>query len=149
MKKQVLDRVVGFDETFFYIEDYEFCLRVARVSKIACVPCCLVKRYLVTPWKTASLRNLCEGRERILMKFRSDMKPRTLAKHLSRLAISLFNYEPRRARALAWESLRLRPFQLSLVVALALSTLGMNRYRWMFGKMAKVRDKVHVGRAKI
>ncbi len=149
VKKQVLDRVVGFDETFFNAEDYDLCLRVARVSKIACVPCCLVKRHLVSDWKTASLRNLCDGLERFLRKFRGDMKPRTLAKRLSRVAILLFNYEPRRARALAWESLRLRPLQPSLVAALALSTLGLGCYRWVFRKMAKVRDKVHVGRAKI
>ncbi|MGA9059672.1 MAG: glycosyltransferase, partial [Terriglobia bacterium] len=36
VKKQVLDRVAGFDETFLNAEDYEFCLRVARVSKVAC-----------------------------------------------------------------------------------------------------------------
>jgi len=148
VKKQVLDRVAGFDETFLNAEDYEFCLRVARVSKVACVPCCLVKRHL-SDWKTARLRNICEGWERILAKYRSDMKPRTLAIHLYRVTTLLFNYDPRRARALAWEGLRLRPLQPRLVVALAVSTLGMGCYRWVFRKMAKVLDKLYLGRAEI
>lgn len=148
VKKEILDRLAGFDETLFNLEDYDLCLRVAKVSKIACVPDCLVKRHFISNWKTASVRNLCEGRERILSKFRSDMKPGTLARHLYRVAVLLFNYDPPRARALAWEGLRLRPLQPRLVAALAASTLGVGPYRWLFRRMAKFRDKLHLGRAK-
>jgi glycosyltransferase involved in cell wall biosynthesis len=149
VKKQVLDRVAGFDETFLNAEDYDLWLRVARVSKIACVPCCLVKRYLISGWKTASLRNICEGGERILRKFRSDMKPRTLAIHLSRITTVLFNYDPRRARALALEGLRLRPVQPLLVAGVAACILGMDSYRWLFKKLAKWRQGPYLGRARI
>jgi GT2 family glycosyltransferase len=149
VKKQVLDRVAGFDETFVNCQDYDLWLRVARVCKVACVPYCLVRRHMEPDQMSASLRNICGAWERILTKYRSEMKPRTLAHHVSRVAILLFNYEPRRARALAWEGLRLRPIQPSLVVALALSTLGMGRYRWVFRKMAKLRDKHYLGRAKM
>jgi glycosyltransferase involved in cell wall biosynthesis len=149
VKKQVLDRVAGFDETFFNYEDWELCLRVARVSKIAPVPWCLVKRHLVTEWKTSSLRNLCVGQEGILRKFRGDMEPRTLAGQLAAVAVMLFNYEPRRARGLAWESLRLRPRQFWLGASLAASMLGTGFYRWFFRRMMKRRDKLHLGRARI
>jgi len=149
IKKQVLDRVAGFDETFVNCQDFDLWLRVAKVSKIACVPYCLVKRYLLSDQMSASLRNICEGWERILTKYRSEMKSRTLARHVSRVAILLFNYDPRRARALAWEELRLRPLRTSLVAALALSTLGMGCYRWVFRKMAKLCDKLYLGRAEI
>jgi len=149
VKKQVLDRVGGFDETFVNCQDYDLWLRVARASKIACVPHCLVRRHMLSDGMSVSLRNICEGWERILTKYRSEMKPHTLAKHLSRVAILLFNYDPRRARALALEGLRLRPVQPSLVAALTVSTLGMNSYRWLFGRMAKWYDKFYIGRATI
>jgi GT2 family glycosyltransferase len=149
LKKEVLDRVEGFDETCLNCEDYELWLRVTKVSKVACVPCCLVKQHLISEWKGASLRNLCEGWERILAKHRSEMKASTLARHLSRVAILLFNYEPRRARALAWEGLRLRPLQRSLLVALAVSTLGTSCYRWVYRTMARWRDRYYLGRARI
>jgi glycosyltransferase involved in cell wall biosynthesis len=149
IKKQVLDRVAGFDEAFLNREDYDLWLRVAKVSKIACCPHYLVKRYLVSEWKTASVQNICRAWEQILRKFRSDMKPRTAAKHFSRVAILLFNYEPARARALAWEGLRIWPIQPLLLGALAVSALGVGRYRWLFRKMAPLRDKHYLGRARL
>jgi glycosyltransferase involved in cell wall biosynthesis len=149
VKKQVLDSVVGFDETFLNCEDYDLWLRVAKVSEIACIPYCLVRRYLGSDRMTASLRNICEAWERILKKYRREMKPRTLAGHLSRVAILLFNYDPCGARALALEGLRLRPVQPSLVAALAASILGTGSYRWLFRKVAKWRSKVYLGRARM
>jgi GT2 family glycosyltransferase len=149
VKKQVLDRVAGFDETFSNCEDYDLWLRVAGVSKVACVPYCLVRRYLLSDRLTASLREICAGRERILQKYRSEMKPHTLARRLSCVALLLFNYEPRRARALAWEGLRLEPLQPRLVIALALSTLGTGFYRWAYRKTAKQRDKTYLAQARI
>jgi glycosyltransferase involved in cell wall biosynthesis len=149
VKKQVLDRVAGFDETFVNCQDFDLWLRVAKISKIACVPYFLVKRHMPSDQMSASLRNICEGWERILTKYRSDMKPRTLVRHVSRVAILLFNYEPRRARALAWEGLRLRPLQPALLGAMALSILGTGCYRWVFRRMAKLGDRLYLGRAKI
>jgi hypothetical protein len=98
---------------------------------------------------TASLRNICAAWERVLNKYRGEMKPRTLAAHLSRVALLLFNYEPGRARALAWEGLRLRPFQPMLVAALAGSMLGMDSYRWLFRNVARWRSRLYLGRARI
>jgi glycosyltransferase involved in cell wall biosynthesis len=149
VKKQILDRVAGFDETFANCQDYDLWLRVARASKIACIHHCLVKRHMLSNRMSVSLRGICEGWERILMKYRSDMKPRTLTRHLSRVAILLLNYDPRRARVLALEALRLRPLQPGLLAALALSTLGMDCYRWLFGRVIKSLDKHYLGRAKI
>jgi glycosyltransferase involved in cell wall biosynthesis len=149
VRKQVLERVAGFDETFVNCQDYDLWLRVAKVSKISGVPYCLVKRYLLSNQMSGSLLNICEGWEHILTKFRSDMKRRTLAKHISRVAILLFNYDPRRARALAWEGLRLRPLQPALLGALALSTLGVEAYRWVFGKIVRMFDRFYLGRAKV
>jgi len=149
VKKQILERVAGFDETFANCQDYDLWLRVARASKIACVPHCLVKRHMLSDQMSASLRGISEGWERILMKYRSDMKPPTLTKHLSRVSILLLNYDRRRARALAWEALRLRPLQPGLLAALALSTLGMGCYRWLFGKVIKLLDRHYLGRARV
>jgi GT2 family glycosyltransferase len=149
LKKEVLDRVEGFDETFLNCEDYELWLRVTKVSKVACVPQCLVKQHRLSEWKTASLRNIGAARERILQKYRSEMTPRTLARQLTVVAPLLFNYEPRRARALAWEGLRIQPFQRALLGALAVSTLGTGCYRWVYRKMAKWRDQFYLGRARI
>jgi glycosyltransferase involved in cell wall biosynthesis len=148
-KKQILEGVGGFDETFVNCQDYDLWLRMTKVSKVACVPYCLVKRYLLADRMTASLRNICAAWERILGKYRSDMKPRTAARHDSRVAVLLFNYEPRRARALAWEGLRLWPLQPLLVVALAASMLGRDSYRWLFRRVAKWRSKLFLGRAEI
>jgi len=149
VKKQVLDRLAGFDETFTNCQDYDLWLRVAKVSRIAVVPSCLVKRYLLSDQMSGSLRRICEGWEQILTKFRADMKPRTLTRHISRVAILLLNYEPRRARALAREGLRLRPLQPALWAALALSTLGVDSYRRVFGIMVRRFDRHYLGRARI
>jgi glycosyltransferase involved in cell wall biosynthesis len=149
VKKQVLDRVAGFDDAFANCQDYDLWLRVTRVAKIACVPNCLVKRHMLSGGMTASLRNICAGREQIVQKYRSAMKPRTLAKQLADITLMLFNYEPRRARALAWEALRLRPLQPTLVVYLAVSTLGTACYRWAFRRLAKFGSKLYLGRARI
>jgi len=149
VKKQALERVAGFDETLVAHQDWDLWLRVARVSRIASVPNCLVKRHLGSDQITGSLRRIYEGRERILQKYRSEMKPRTLARQLAVVALLLFNYEPRRARALAWEGLRLRPLQPLLVAGVAASILGMDSYRWLFKKLAKWRQGTYLGRARI
>jgi len=149
VRKQVLDRVAGFDESFVNCQDYDLWLRVAKVSKIAVVPHCLVKRYLLSDQMSGSLRRIGEGWEHILVKFRGDMRPRTLSRHISRVAILLFNYEPRRARARAWEGLRIRPLQPELWAALALSALGVDSYRWVFGMMVRRLDRFYLGRARI
>jgi len=149
VKKQALERVGGFDETLVSHQDWDLCLRVARVFRIASVPNCLVKRHLSSDQISGSLRRICEGRERILQKYRREMKPRTLALHLSRAALLLFNYEPRRARALAWEGLRLRPAQPLLVAGVAASILGMDFYRGLFKKLTKWRQGSYIGRARI
>jgi len=149
VKKQALERVAGFDETLVAHQDWDLWLRVARVSRIASVPNCLVKRYMGSDQVTGSLRRICEGRERIFRKYRGEMKPRTVALHLSRVALLLFNYDPRRARALAWEGLRLWPVQPLLVAGVAASILGMDSYRWLFNKLAKWRQGTYLGRARI
>jgi len=149
VKKEILERVGGFDESFVNCQDYDLWLRVAKISKIAGVPRLLVKRNLLFDQMSGSLGRICEGWERILLKFRPDMQPRTLAKHVSRVAILLFNYEPRRARALAWEGIRLRPLQPALLVAIALSALGAKPYRWVFARLTKWFDPYYLGRTRI
>jgi len=149
VRKQIVEKVAGFDETLASHQDWDLWLRVVRDSSIASIPDCMLKRHLGSDQIIGSLRRICEGRERILQKYRSEMKPATLAKHLCRVAILLFNFEPRRARALAFAGLRLRPFQPWLVAAVAVSSLGVDPYRWLFGKVAKLYDNVYFGRAKI
>jgi hypothetical protein len=149
VNKQALARVGGFDETLASHQDWDLWLKVAKDSSIGSIPDCMVKRHLGCDQIIGSLRRICEGREQILQKHGSEMKPRTLAKHHCRVAILLFNYEPPRARALALAGLRLWPLQPSLVAALAASMLGMDFYRWLFGKMAKLCDKPYLGRARI
>jgi glycosyltransferase involved in cell wall biosynthesis len=149
VKKQALERVAGFDETLVSHQDWDLWLRVARVSRVAPVPNCLVKRHLGSDQISGSVRRICEGRERIFRKYRSEMKPRTVALHLSRVALLLFNYDPRRARALALEGLRLRPVQPLLVAGVAASILGMGSYRWLFRKVAKWQQGAYLGRSRI
>ncbi|MGA2160468.1 MAG: hypothetical protein ABSG90_14800, partial [Dehalococcoidia bacterium] len=79
----------------------------------------------------------------------SEMKPRTLGRQLAVVALLLFNYDPRRARALASEGLRLRPVQPLLVAGVAASILGMDFYRWLFKKLAKWRQRPYLGQARI
>ena len=149
VKKQALERVAGFDEKFVAHQDSDLWLRVAKVSRVAPVPNCLVKRYMGSDQITGSLRRICEGRERILQKYRSEMKPRTLARQLAVVALLLFNYDPRRARALALQGLRLRPVQPLLVAGVAASMLGLDSYRWLFKRLAKWRQGPYLGRARI
>ncbi len=149
VRKQALERVAGFDETLVSHQDWDLWLRVARVSRIAPVPHCLVKRHMGSDQMSRSLRGICEGRERIFLKYRREMKPRTVALHLSRIALLLFNYDPRRARALALEGLRLQPLQPLLVGGLVASILGMDFYRRLFMKMTKWQRESSLGQARI
>lgn len=148
-KKQALERVAGFDETLVSHQDWDLWLRVAKASKIACVPCCLVRRHMGSDQITGSVRRIYEGRERIFQKYRSEMKPRTVALHLSRIALLLFNYDPRRARALAWEGLRLEPLQPLLIGGLAASVFGIHFYRWLFMRMSKWQRLSYLSQARI
>lgn len=149
VRKQTLTRVAGFDESLASHQDWDLWLKMAKVSTIESIPDCLVKRHLGSDQIIGSLRRVCDGRARILEKYRKEMTRRTLASHLCRVAILLFNYEPRRARALAWEGLRVQPLQPWLVGAVAVSSLGMSFYRWVFGKLARLYDNAYLGRARI
>ena len=149
VKREALQRVSGYDETLVAHQDWDLWLKVARVCKVGCVAYCLVKRHLGYDQITGNLRRICDGRERILQKYRGDMKPHILARQLAVVALFLFNYDPRRARALAWEGLRLRPIQPMLVGGMAASILGMDFYRWLFMKMGKWRQRTYLGQARI
>jgi len=66
VKKQVLDRVGGFDETLPSCQDLDLWLRLAKVCKVAPVPLCLLRRHMGPDQISARLRNICEGWEQIL-----------------------------------------------------------------------------------
>ena len=147
VRKETLDAVGGFDEQFKTCHDWELWLRVARVSRVAFVPEVLVKRYLHSGQLSGSLNGIWRGRAMIVEKYRDEMQRPVLGKHLGNLAILVFNYDPPRARQMAAEALKLRPFQPTLVAASTASLLGMGAYRWLFSKLARLRHGFYVGRA--
>jgi glycosyltransferase involved in cell wall biosynthesis len=149
LRKSVLEVVGGFDETLPSYEDWDLWLRAAKVSKVASVPVCLVRRHLSGAQISGSLQRIYDGRFRVVEKHRADFDATQLSQHLSALAAILLNYDVPQARRMAWESLRLRPFQPMIYASLAVSGLGLHAYRWLFAKYTRWRHGLYTGRARI
>jgi glycosyltransferase involved in cell wall biosynthesis len=149
LRKSVLEVVGGFDETLPSYEDWDLWLRAAKVSKVASVPICLVRRHLSGAQISGSLRTIYEGRSRVVEKHRADFDTAQLSQHLSALAAILLNYDVPQARRMGWESLRLRPFQPMIYATLGVSRLGVPVYRWLFSKYTQWRHGLYTGRARI
>jgi len=149
LRRTILERVGGFDDSLPSYEDWDLWIRVARVSKVAALPYYLVRRRLSGSQISDSLRRIYEGRARVVEKHRADFDPAQLSQHLTALSAILLNYEAPRARAMARESLRLRPFQPMVYASLCMSLLGLNVYRWFFSKYTRWRHRLYTGRAQI
>jgi glycosyltransferase involved in cell wall biosynthesis len=149
LRKSVLEVVGGFDETLPSYEDWDLWLRAAKVSKVASVPVCLLRRHLSGAQISGSLKRIYDGRSRVVEKHRADFDASQLSQHLSALSAILLNYDVREARRMAWESLRLRPFQPMIYASLAVSALGLRVYRWLFSKYTRWRHGLYTGRARI
>jgi hypothetical protein len=149
LRKSVLNVIGGFDESLPLCDDWDLWLRSAKVAKAACVCEILVRRHVGGAQMSGSLRTIFEGRRRFVEKHRGDFDARQLSHHLAVLSVILFNYEPRRARGLAFETLRLRPFQPRVYASLSASLLGLHAYRWLFSKYAGWRHGLYTGRARI
>ena len=149
LRKSVLEAVGGFDETLPSYEDWDLWLRAAKVSRVASVPVCLVRRHLSGAQISGSLQRIYDGRFRVVEKHRADFDATQLSQHLSALAAILLNYDVPQARRMAWESLRLRPLQPMIYASLAVSGLGLHAYRWLFAKYTRWRHGLYTGRARI
>jgi Glycosyl transferase family 2 len=149
VKRDILESAGGFDESFVVGQDWDMWLRVARISEIESVNECLVRRHLGPAQVSGSLRSICEGKARIIEKYRALMPRAVLAKHMGNLAVMLNNYEAPQARKVALEALRLRWSQPMVLASLGASLFGRNAYRWMFSRLAKRYHGIFVGRAAI
>jgi GT2 family glycosyltransferase len=149
VRRSVLGLVGGFDERFVNCQDWDLWIRVSKVSRIAAVPDCLVIRYLGQGQVTGSLHSIRNGKAKIIDKYRDQMPPPVLGKHLATLAIISLNFDLRGGRATAKEALRLRPLQPALLTALAASSLGTRMYRWLFSTYTRWRHGLYMGRARI
>lgn len=148
-RKDVLEAVRGFDESLVNCQDWDLWLRVAKVSEVAAVNKCVVKRHMGSDQVTGSLRAICEGKIKIIQKYRNEMSGPVLGQHLGALAIMLMNYDPPRARRMAVEALGLKAFQPAVLAAVSTSLLGIKGYRLIFSKFAKARHGLYIGRAAI
>jgi glycosyltransferase involved in cell wall biosynthesis len=148
VRRSILAAEGGFDENLPIYDDWDLWLRVAKVAKVASVPAVLVRRHIGGSQLSGSLMRIFDGRRRVVEKHRQEFGPAELSGHLTALAAILLNYDIPRARAIARESLRLRPFQPLLYGSLGVSLLGSNSYRWFFARYARWRHGLYTGRAR-
>lgn len=149
IRKSILDRVGGFDQSLRCYEDWDLWLRVAKLSEVACVNECLVIRHIGHHQVSGTLMTILKGKTQVIEKHRADMPGAVLGKHLVTLAAMRFNYEPAEARRMAMEGLRLQPAQPLGYATLCASLLGRPAYRWLFSQAARKRHGFFAGRAAI
>ena len=149
VRKNILEAVGGFDETLKISLDWDLWLRVAKLTEVGCVRDCLVKRHLGPDQQSGSLRAICDMKSGIVEKYRREMPPRVLGKHLGTLAILFANYDRQRAWQMALEGLKLHWFQPAVFAALTASLLGKGPYRFLFSKWSRRWYGLYVGRAAI
>ncbi len=149
VRRDVLRQVGGFDLSLPSCDDWDLWIRVSKVSEVAAIEECLVKRYLGPDQLSGSLKRIYEGKVRVIEKHRAEMPPDVLAKHLAGLAIVLFNYDLAGGWIKAREALRLRPLQPALLVALAASFLGTGTYTRLFRSFTRRFHALYIGRARI
>ena len=149
VRKNILDAVGGFDETLINCQDWDLWLRVAKLTEVGCVRECLVKRHLGSDQLSGSLRAICDGKLRVVEKYRREMPPRVLGKHLGTLAILHGNYDRQQAWQMALEGLKLHWFQPAVFAALSASLLGRGPYRFLFSKWTRRWHGLYIGRAAI
>ena len=149
VRKDVLDAVHGFDESLVNCQDWDLWLRIAKVSEVAAVDKCVVKRHMGSDQVSGSLRSICEGKMKMISKYRDEMPRPVLGRQLGKLAIMLMNYDPPRARGMAFEALGLSAFQPAVLSAVGTSLLGIKAYRFIFSKLTRSRHGLYIGRAAI
>jgi glycosyltransferase involved in cell wall biosynthesis len=149
VRKNILAAAGEFDETLRNSQDWDLWVRVAKLTEVGCVRECLVKRHLGSDQHSGSLRGICDGKLRMVEKYRREMPSRVLGKHLGTVAILLGNYDRQGAWQMALEGLKLHWFQPAVFAALAASLLGRGPYRYLFSKWTRRWHSLHIGRAKI
>ncbi len=149
LRKSVLKVIGGFDQSLPSYEDWDLWLRAAKVAKVAGVAEILVRRHVGGEQISESLRTIFEGRRIVVEKHHGEFDASQLSHHLAALSGILFNYDPQRARSLAFQSLRLRPFQPRVYASLVSSLLGLNAYRWLFSRYSGWRHGYYTGRARL
>jgi hypothetical protein len=139
----------GYDETLGNAEDWDLWLRIAKRYEVAAVRRCLVTRYFGSQQVTSSVRSICAGKKRFLQKHATEMPARVRANHLAALATMLMNYDTAKARAMAYEAIRLDWRQPRLLAAMLCSILGQSLYRHLFSAATKRLHGLYIGHAKI
>jgi glycosyltransferase involved in cell wall biosynthesis len=147
--KDVLEAAGGFDENLRSAQDWDMWLTIAKVSRVVCVPECLVRRHLGHEQISGSLRRIYEGQMRVVEKHLKELDAALLSGHWARLSAILMNYDIPRGREMAFASLRLRPFQPKVYASLTASCLGLPSYRWLFRKYTQWQHGLYTGRAPI
>jgi glycosyltransferase involved in cell wall biosynthesis len=149
VRKDVLEAVGGFDENLPSAQDWDMWLKVAKVTKLACVPKCLVRRHLGHEQISGSLKRICDGHMKVVEKHLKELDAAMLSRHWAGLSAILMNYDVPRGREMAFASLRLRPFQPMVYASLIASCLSLPNYRWLFRKYTRWRHALYTGRAAV
>jgi glycosyltransferase involved in cell wall biosynthesis len=68
VRKDSLEAAGGFDESLPSAQDWDIWLRIAKVTKVVCVPECLVRRHLGQDQVSGSLKRIYEGHMKVVEK---------------------------------------------------------------------------------
>jgi glycosyltransferase involved in cell wall biosynthesis len=149
VRKEVIDKVGGFDDGLPSGQDWDMWVRAAQVAKVACVPECLVRRHLGHEQISGSLKRIYEGHWQVVEKHRKDMDAVSLRHHWADLSAMLMNYDVQGGRKMALASLKLGLFQPRVYASLTASFLGLSTYRRLFQQYVRWRHGFYAGRAAV
>jgi glycosyltransferase involved in cell wall biosynthesis len=134
-KKDVLDRVGGFDPSLPSMEDYDYWIRVARVCRVDFVPEPLVTYHDQAGDRLRRSRSQeanLEAMEFLYRKHGDEMRRLGVAwlflRHRARRHLLSISWHPKKARELLRKALKLQPLAPSLYLLFALSLVGRPVY---------------------
>lgn len=137
IRRSVVDRVGNFDEDIPAIEDYDYWVRISAHYRVDFLPDALVLHHDAGQLERKSLDAATNvaARNHFYAKHGAEMRRlgvahRFLEKSARRQLLS-FHWNPKGARPLLYEALRLRPTDLGLYGLLARSWLPHRVFRWL------------------
>jgi len=135
VRREFIDRVGMFDEGFTNAGDFDFCIRLSKITKFKYVKNPLVVRYVMSDSMSVSNPAVIKGLECILSKHVDEIRKdrRILAAHYARLGSYICLVEGiniAKGRMYYIKAFKTYPFDAKSIMGLAASIPGRAFYRW-------------------
>jgi glycosyltransferase involved in cell wall biosynthesis len=141
VKREFLERVGVFDEDMLVAGDFDFCIRLSKITKFKYVRNHLVIRYIMSDSISVG-SPVVRGLERILSKHINEIQKdhRILALHYARLAsYSCLSKDLVKGRRYYIKAIKSYPLDVRSILGLIASIFGHTFYKWAIELFHKVK----------